>query len=48
MSFGVVDELWIAGIITVRREVGPGVAVHELRDLLGAGDELDGLLLQRV
>src|SRR5438128_4205421 len=31
-----------------RREVGPRVAVHVLRDVLRARDELRGLLLQRV
>src|SRR5262249_7817705 len=31
-----------------RREVGPGIAVHELRNVLCAGDEIDGLLLPYV
>ena len=36
MSFGFLMKDWMAGIITVRGEVGAGVAVHELRDGLRA------------
>ena len=37
MSFGFLMNAWIAGIITVEAKSGPGVAVQELRDVLGAG-----------
>ena len=46
-SLGFLMNVCSDGIITVRGEVGPRVAVHELGDVLRAGDELGRLLLQR-
>ncbi len=45
MSSGFLMKSCSAGIITVRGEVGPRVAVEELRDLLGPGDQLVRLVL---
>src|SRR3954452_7594255 len=45
---GVTDELLDRRDHYILREVRAGVAVHELRDVLGAAAHLDGLLLQRV
>ena len=47
MSFGVLDEALQRRDHHGRREVGAGVAVEELRDVLRRPDEFGRLLLQR-
>src|SRR6266545_6820327 len=42
----VVEEVADGALHDVLREVGAGVAVQELRDVLGGADRLGGLLLQ--
>src|SRR5438128_7029968 len=45
---GLVEELLQCRDHDRRREIGPGVTVHVLRDVLGATDQLGRLLLQNV